>query len=314
MKTVEDIKWYVKRSCNIHRQGGKPNIYIFSTARSGSSWLMEMLSTQSGMKFINEPLLIDQIKKGKSPIPASWEFLLPNVNREEILLKYFNELTSNKLGIGNPAPFTQFHRWFSNRIVFKILRCKDLMNWFEDEFNCQIVYLLRHPIPTNLSRSECELLPLYRNNDEYWHKYLTSSQRKYCSSIIDSGSEMQKKVLDWCLQNLPPLRFLDRSKWLCLYYEDWVVNPHVNVQKTADFLQFKDHTKIHNQHAQASGSIGLSDSKTRAFFDNPTNSEFLINKWRSKVSDEEERSLFEILQILEIDVYEIGHNMPTNKL
>ena len=314
MKTVEDYKWYVKRACNIHKQGDKPNIYIFSTARSGSSWLMEMLATQDGMKFINEPLLIDRLKNGNSPIPASWEFLLPNANREDALRKYFNELTSNKLGVGSPTPFTQFHRWFSDRVVFKILRCKDLMNWFEDEFNCQIIYLLRHPIPTNLSRSEYELLYLYRKNEEYWNKYLTKSQRKYCLSIIESGTEMQKKILDWCLQNLPPIRFLDRRNWLCLYYEDWVMNPQMNIQKTAEFLQFNDHEKILKQHARASGSTGLSDHQTKAFFDNPTGSDFLINKWRSKISDKEEQSLFEILQNLEIDVYEIGHDMPTNRL
>ena len=54
---------FVKRLANVHRQGEKPNIFLFSTARSGSTWVVEMLATQPGMKLIDEPLLPSEAGK-----------------------------------------------------------------------------------------------------------------------------------------------------------------------------------------------------------------------------------------------------------
>ncbi|MGH8501120.1 MAG: hypothetical protein ACREVE_01355, partial [Gammaproteobacteria bacterium] len=45
----------IKYLCNFHRQGSKPNIFIFSTPRSGSTWLMELMLTQRGFKSCSEP-------------------------------------------------------------------------------------------------------------------------------------------------------------------------------------------------------------------------------------------------------------------
>jgi hypothetical protein len=99
------------------------------------------------------------------------------------------------------------------------------MNWFEEEFNGQIVYLLRHPIPTSLSREKYSILPLYLKNDIYCKRYLSPSLKRYCETLIETGTEFQKKILDWCLQNLAPLKYLDNGNWLTLFYEDMGMNP-----------------------------------------------------------------------------------------
>ena len=50
------IKDIVKPMSNVHRPDGRPNVFLFSTPRSGSTWLMELIWTQPGFKYVNQPL------------------------------------------------------------------------------------------------------------------------------------------------------------------------------------------------------------------------------------------------------------------
>ncbi len=313
----QSLKWNIKKICNFHIQGNLPNIFIFSTARSGSTWLTELIAAQKGIKYIGEPLLLPRLAKGKSPIPTSWEFLLPNPNRRALLKRYFDDLINNKTGIGNKSPRSNLHNWITNRIVFKILRCKDLINWFEEEFEGQIVYLLRHPIPTNLSRERYSILPLYLENHEYCSRYLNEKTQNYCKRIIENGSELEKKVLDWCLQNLPSIKYSDRKNWLIIYYEDMVMSPEVTFNKVIKQLKLKDRKKILERYHKASSSTKKSDDDTKKFLNKKQigiERKFLINKWRSMVNEEEEMRAFEILEKFRINVYKYGENMPDKRI
>jgi hypothetical protein len=277
---------------------------------------MEIIASQPGLKYINEPLLMTQFEGG-GPLPAAWEFLLPHPEREAQLEIYFRKLLQNKLGIGAPAPFSRFHRIITRRIVVKELRCHDLMNWFEQRLNVQIVYLLRHPIPTSLSRKRYARLPLFLSNQIYCERYLTPELTEYCRSIVTNGTELQKKVLDWCLQNLPPLKFLDRTKWLCLHYEDLVLQPSLVVERLAEFLGNVDRRRMLKRVPVSSGSTVLSDVGTQNFLVSNSKQNgrgYLVTKWREKISPNEEDQLFEILERFDIDVYQSRHDGPVYRI
>ena len=316
-RSANHWKWLIKRYSNIHIQGDQPNVFVFATARSGSTWLMEIIASQSGIKFIDEPLLMSQFGYAGAPLPSSWGFLLPHPGRESKLESYFVQLLENRLAVGSPAPFSRFHRFLSRRIVVKDLRCHDLMNWFEKKFGFKIIYLLRHPIPTALSRQSYARLCLFLSNDHYCRRYLRPELRAYGWSILEEGSELQKKVLDWTLQNLPPLKFLDRKQWLCLHYEDMVVDPATTIERLADFIGSLDKQKMLRQADIASGSASLSDADTQRFLRQEAASRdrmYLINKWRKRISAEEEKQAFEILRNFEIDIYQPGEDLPVQRL
>jgi hypothetical protein len=316
MNIPAQLKWKIKQFSNVHIQGKKPNIFIFSVARSGSTWLMEIIASQRGIKYIDEPLLMSNFQRG-GPLPASWEFTLPHNGREEKLEEYFNMLIQNKCGVGSPKPFSRFYRFMTRRIVFKIFGCLDLMNWFEKTFRGQIVYFIRHPIATSLSRERYGRLPLFLENDLYCERYLNPELHSYGLSILKKGSELEKKVLDWCLQNLPPMQFLDKSKWLCLHYEDLVMKPVEVIEKMAFSLNLADKKRMYEQVCIASKTIQKSDADTMTYFAKSSNERdprYIVSKWRSKVSEDEEKRAFEILSRFKIDIYSFGEDMPTRRL
>jgi hypothetical protein len=311
------LKWRVKRLSNLHTAGEEPDIFLFSTPRSGSTWLMEMLATQPGIKPISEPFWVPRFEGIAGPLPASWEFLLPHPQRESAIRAYLEALMANQLGIGSPAPWSRGHKWVSHRLVLKILRCKDLMNWCEETFGCRVIYLVRHPLAVSLSRRECPQLPHFLANEGYCRRFVGADLRDYASRILESGTDLEKKVVDWCLQNLPPLLYLDRRRWLCIHYEDLLVNPAAVVDRLASFLKLPDPARMHRQLRVPSRSTTGSDPDTRAHqarSGNRQSTSYLLDKWRVRVSDEEEKNAFAILARFAVDLYSAGESLPTRRL
>jgi hypothetical protein len=205
----------------------------------------------------------------------------------------------------------------SRRIVVKDLRCHDLMNWFEQRFGFQIIYLVRHPVPTSLSRKSYARLPLFLGNDDYCERFLTPRLRSYANSILENGSDLEKKVLDWCLQNLPPLKFLDRSNWICLHYEDLVLDPTVPIDRLASTLGLAHKDRMLRQARVASRSAFQSDAETRSFLTKGSSGPdrlYLINRWRSRISSDQEKRLRELLVRFDIGLYDPAAELPITRL
>ena len=315
--TLRKLKWRIKRASNLHRSSGQPDIAIFSSPRSGSTWLMEIVATQPGFKSINEPFLMTRFEGLTRPLSPNWELLLPGAERETILERYFASLLNNELGIGSPSPFMPQHRWRTDRMVFKILRCKDMINWFEEKFGLKVIFLLRHPLAVSLSRKACPQLRGFLDNDVYCDRYLTPALRRYGNEVLEEGTELDRKILDWCLQHRPPLLHLDRSRWLCLHYEDLTMRPQECIGKLAAFLELDGVERMDRQLGVPSRSTFLSDRATRRHLKrnhSGTDPRFLVEKWRDRVDPEEERQSMEIVKTFGLDQYRLGDAMPHRRL
>jgi hypothetical protein len=306
----------IKKITSFHRQNSnKKNVMIFSTARSGSTWLMELIASSGKFKIINEPFLFYKYQNNIYPLQKGWEYLLPGNDRKRKIENYFNELIYKNHEEFIPAFYKSNYHIITDQVIFKILRTKDMINWYKNEFNTKVIYLLRHPIATNLSRVKYSRLPLFLNNEKFITTFLDKNSIDYAQSILQNGDELQKKVLDWCLQNLPALKFSDKSDWFKIYYEDLVLKPYDTLKKLSDFLDTNSiNRKMEKTLYKASSSSHLSGSKTQKILNDPRklkeNRRFLIDKWSKEVTKLEEENVFEILDTFNISEYVIGSSMP----
>jgi hypothetical protein len=189
------------------------------------------------------------------------------------------------------------------------------MEWFESTFDASMVYLVRHPIATNISRTEVPRLPLFVSNREFTDKYLTAEQVRAAEEIVKVGTPLQQKVLDWILQNLPPMQFFNRRTWVCLHYEDLVMNPDACVDVLAKRLDLSSTRKMLAQSETASNSVRISDSVTKERFrDGTVDKSFLLGKWRKQITDSVEESIFELLEQFGIDCYGRQKDLPVKRL
>ena len=314
MLLLNEIKLILKKYSNIHIPNYESDIFIFSTPRSGTTLLMELICTQKGMKFCAEPLNVRKSSVRKTMGINGWADLLPNPEREPKLKEYFEKIKKNKVPFLNPNPRRKNYRFLTDRMVFKIIHGgEDLINWFERTFDAQIVYLVRHPIAVALSREEYPRLLFFLENKTY-KAFFNSEQIALAQTIIDSGSGFEKGIVSWCLRNFPPLKRLDRSKWVTLCYEELVLNPESAIMYLAKHLNLCEPQKMIERNNRPSSTVYKSDQETKDFFQKSSvrdNRSWLISKWQSKVTELQKKVAFNILEKFEMDVYNFHDVVPS---
>ena len=183
---------------------------LFATPRSGSTWVMELLASQPGFKFYDEPFNPRRENVQKTGLFQGWGDFLPESGNDDLFISFLHDLTRNRRKVMNPPPFRRNHRLFTNRIVFKIHALEHMINRVKEELNGKILLLVRHPISTTQSRNVLPRLN-YFINSTYYNDLLTDKQKTEIKKIDRSGNDYERGVLSWCYRNLVPLKHADRS-------------------------------------------------------------------------------------------------------
>lgn len=297
---------YLRSISNIHRSGKQKDIFLFATARGGSTWMMEILSSQPGIKYYDEPVNIRRLNVQRTKRFPEWRDIMPDSHRNGDIIAYLKDLQQNRHRFLNPAPFRRNYRLRTNRIVFKIHALEHMINEIKDRCDGQVVFLLRHPIPTTLSRHEFPRLDQFILSCYHRSEFLDDHQAKEIWQIYCKGSKLQKGVLSWCFENFVPLRYSDSRDWLVLTYEELLLNPEKLCKTVADFLSLPRIDSMLQAVNTPAANIRMSKQDTFDILKN-TNEQrkksALVTKWKSRISDVEERSCFEVLDLFGLDAY-----------
>jgi hypothetical protein len=300
---------------NVHRPGEQPSVILFTMPRSGSTWLMELIWSQPGFKSVNEPFDLRNPLVRKHLQISSWEELQSASARPKIE-RYLRGYLTNRIHAAETAPqLNKYYRPLTNRIVFKIIHAgEDKINWFRDALGVKIAFSIRHPIPVSLSHKVFPRLTSYLQSD--YRERFTAAQLALADKIIRQGTKLEHGVLDWCFQNALPLQ--DRQDdWAVLSYEQLVLDPKPSLDYLAEKLSLPDKARMLEHLDRASGVKRKSDAETQRLLEQRDNQQKrlrLVSKWRDRVSDDEERRAFDILEAFEIDAYRYGQLLPSRAL
>lgn len=312
----KSLRTFVKKISNFHVQGSKPNILFFSTPRSGSTWLMELIVSQQGMKECNEPFNLRLPVVRKNLGIDDWETLCTEAALEKVepYLQLFVS-GSKKVADFDLLPYQRHHKFFTNRIVFKLLFIgEDRINWFRDTFNAKIIFSIRHPIPVSLSRIGFPRLNAFINTE--YRENFTPEQIEFAKEIAAKGSKLEQGVVDWCFQNAPPLQN-PPDDMMIITYEQLVLEPETVIYKLTKHLDLDNVEKMVHNISKPSKSVSLSNPETAALLNDASNYEnnkkMLLEKWRKKVQPEEEEKLMHILKVFDMDIYVAGDLLPHQK-
>ena len=234
------IETFLKSITNYHSDKGD-NIVIFSTPRSGSTWLMELIKTQPDFKICNEPLNIRNTSVAKALGVNKWAELYSEKN-SKILKNYFQEIISGKHLFLNGNPFRKYHRPLTSRIVFKIINGGELMvNEIAEVSKSKVLYLIRHPVSVALSREQLPRLETLINKDIT--KGLNLEEIKKIEKYKNDDSHIVRATLSWCIQNKLALN-RSNADWVILTYEQLVVDPKPIVEFISYKFKFKKRQRI----------------------------------------------------------------------
>lgn len=315
MKNLSFLKYSLKSISNIHRQGDKKNIFLFATPRGGSTWVMEIIASQPGFKYYDEPFNIRRENVKKTNLFNSWDTLMPEYSGNDAVISYLKMLETNKLRFMNPPPFRKNHKFITNRIVFKIHELEHMINEIKNKCNGYILYLLRHPVANTISRSVFPRLS-YFVDSSYYQNLLSSEQQKEIKNIFNRGTTFQKGILSWCYENILQLKHLDTRDWTIISYEEILLNPVRSCEMLKEKL-FLDNTDLMLKSIdEPAVNISMSNKDTIKIMKSTNHSERrkdLVEKWKLKVSEKDEMMAFDILALFEIDTYVYDRFVATSR-
>lgn len=304
----------------IYIKGKEKNIFLFSTPRSGSTWLLELLVREKGMSYCFEPFDIRSpvVKKKLSKLGVySWNDIY--AQNSETVLHNYKVLQNSYIKGRNPMPLelkrwktgllSKEYRFLSNRIVFKILHAfEDKIDWIKDNFDGQILYLIRHPIPVSLSRTVAPRINTFLDSD--YSNHFSSDILKESKKILKKGDLLERKVLSWCFQNAVPLKNLKKS-WTLLTFEELKTEPEKVINHLSYRLNLKSKDAIKKNINITSKTMGI--NKKDFDYLNTDVSKNGIDKWRNQISVDKEKILMDIVNLFGIDIYSFGENMADKK-
>ena len=299
---------------NRHRPGTLPNVFVFTTPRSGSTWLMELIQTQPRFKQCSEPLDLRIPGIARRLGISDWEDLYQDANWPRVQA-YFEGLCDGKIRFLNQSPFSPHYRPTTSRLLAKILHgAEGRISELAQACQARVVLLLRHPIPVTLSREVTPRLEAFLTSD--YSRHFSEAEIQFSWEIVRGGSRLEKGVLDWCLQNAVPLRQA-QDDWVVISYEELVLAPAPILSRLADQLRLEDPSLMQSSLTKPSATVRKSDAATAEFLKGPREGDeswWLVTKWREKVGEEEERSLMRILEEFGIDQYRFGEVLPRSPL
>jgi len=129
------------------------DIYIVSSPRSGSTWLMDALGAQPGFGCANEPLH----KRRLHLLPACgftprWRYDHVPPDEAASLLQHLTDRGRLRPFL-NIQPLRHSFSARPDRLVVKSVRAAPILPWLVENLPGHVVYLCRHPIPQAMSAS-----------------------------------------------------------------------------------------------------------------------------------------------------------------
>jgi hypothetical protein len=157
-----------------------------------------------------------------------------------------------------------------------------------------------------LSRAVFPRLEYFLKSSYYREQYLTSEQYKAIVEIVEKGDEFQKGIVSWCFENLAPLQITDNKDWLFITYEELLLNSEKCCYTMAEKFELERLDIMLEAVNAPSANIAMSKKDTLNILqdtDEERRKSNLVTKWKSKVSEQQEREAFNILDLFDIDAY-----------
>jgi hypothetical protein len=305
------IKELIWRFC-VRFEARKRPICLYASRRSGSTLLMEMIGVNRGVMFSDQPFSVyaaSSANINRLPLFPYGQVACPDAQEELLLRAYVQGLLSGRIRANVPWKFWSREFHFTNdRICLKITDAKAIADWIDREFDVQTIVLTRHPIAQALSVARNRWLTTGKGflmNQRFVRQWLNDDLVAYCWQVYGQGSELEQRVADWALENLPLLAMLrQRPDWLYVSYEDLIQHPSATVDCLATELQLADRQGMLDRMKRPSRS-SRRDSSRKALADL-----YDPDAWQQQVDQQQLQQCFRILERLGIDLYHDGTSSP----
>ena len=282
-------------------------IFVVSSPRGGSTWLGEVLSDGKNSLFIDEPLFVNSHKRLKQS-GITWEMHI-EPNKENRLTHFFNDLFSLNFFHWRPLVKNKISKFiYTDKLVFKFINANLLMDFFASSLKDEkLIYMIRNPFAVISSQ--------LNHNGWLWAQKITLMKIPEHLLDIECFKNLDFKELNeltpeqvlafnWCLTNKPVISSSNNNKkWLTVTYENLIDKQCSDIGRIQDFID--EDTNL---------NIELISSSTKGNSADDIKLGNQLNKWKSKLTDQEIENIQLILHRFDFIIYDIKTGLPKQNI
>ncbi len=264
-------KLYVDNQRDIER-----SVLVAGTARSGTTWLADIISSQIPCRIMFEPFHSRKVKEfGRFPY---FQYMRPE-DEDHDLYCYCKKVLSGD--IRHPWIDREVEHIFPRYRVIKEIRANLFLKWFADHFNCvPVLFMLRHPCAVVLSRMEASWSAEMDIESFLSQPKLIDDFLKDKLEIIrDAGSLEQRHAIVWCVTNLVPLRQFRSGALSVVFYENLCLRPDVQIPMLFRSINHEYQNDVF-EYAKRPSITALSSSSIMTGEDQ-------VGRWKKKLSTQQ---------------------------
>lgn len=318
--SIKNLARSIKRKMLRYRQGEQPNICVLGIRRGGSTLLADMIAAQQGVWFANEPFAVFKAHQNAGAQLHRWlpelkhsQFFDLTEEQAQQVARYTELLSRGAIPIG-----TARHPRFpltADRVCIKVLNAPFLADQFATKHDMQSVFLTRHPAAQAISilrQGWGYSAEAYFDKPDTLGGLMTTEQIALGQRLLVEGSDWEKAILNWWVENLVPLRHATTLTHV-LTYEELTLQPDRWVQTLCTSLKLDDPSAMLAVANRPSNSSRMSTGDTVKQIAGSDRTG-LVTGWQKKVDADMLAKAQLVLDAFEIDEYRMDDPMPAKRL
>jgi hypothetical protein len=271
------------------RDAGK-SIFVAGTARSGTTWLADLISSQIPCRLMFEPFNSKRV--GEYQAFEYFQYMRPG-QHDDVLFAFANKVFTGEIR----------NRWIDRKNenllpqfrLIKEIRANLLLKWLHDSFpEIPFLFILRHPCAVVLSRMDLgwatdqDIEPFLKQP-----KLISDHLSNHIDFIKSVTSDEEKHAIIWCISNLVPLKQFCPGNLQVVFYENLCTQPEEEFSKVIHYLKHNDkHLKMINPDKPSTTSLLSSAVVT---------GKDKLTRWKKNLSSEQIKRILNVVNEFGLD-------------
>ena len=283
----------------------KNTILLAGCARSGTTWVSNIINYQNEYRYIFEPFWSEKIDIFKDLELGNAKYLRRDAEDQE-LLAAIKFVIAGKLRNSWSDKFNQ--KFIAKKRLIKAVRTNLFLCWLHHKIpSLPIILLLRHPCAVANSRIKLNWetsIDKYLRQEQLVEDFLYPFLKKI-QKIRNQGDTFEKAILAWCIENYVPLKQFSPNTICIIFYENICTYPELATKKILLFLgkkydrQILQNLKIPSPVSRKVSSIIIGEN--------------LTNSWKKYITEQQIDRAMEILQMFGLDKIYSRSSLPQSK-
>ena len=292
----------------------KDTIVIAGTPRSGTTWLMEVLTAIPGYTYLYEPINPIWFPKIRGVGFKSRTYLPPNTDwpeGKEYLEKTF---TGRVFSLIPPIKFKAepiMHRLLGNKLIVKFVRINRLLPWIVKRFDLRsIIFIIRHPCAVVASQLKTGFYGYFSDYPPYHKTSPTLENLINEAAKIDfldkevynrlKNIKTQEEMLTaiWCLDNYIPLSLPKPYPWITIAYEKLVKEEKNEVIRLFNNIGEKNIPQSVIRRLKEPSMLTLGSDRNLI-----SDADKQLSKWKKMLSEKQVKRILNIVNNFGLDFY-----------